>query len=192
MILSALSALITFSQFRSIANAQDNRIWLLNSTLKDFVSLVDDLREILRQQGIAIDREEIKPFIRELNMAVNELRASLVNLRNSIDRGNISDNAIVAKTSSLASGANNMIFAMENLFNHMSEFDTELERYRNSIYQLATTRGGVIEEIRLITVTPVNGRINRDLLSSQLDTAIEISDQLLPAIQELVTELGSI
>ena len=78
---------------------------------------------------------------------------------------------------------------MEGLFRNVSEFDIGLERYRNTIYQLSQSRAASIERIRLITIMPVDGRINRDLLRLELNTAIEISDLLLPAIQALVTEL---
>ena len=89
----------------------------------------------------------------------------------------------------MGSLAKSMIFAMEGLFRNVSEFDIGLERYRNTIYQLSQSRAASIERIRLITIMPVDGRINRDLLRLELNTAIEISDLLLPAIQALVTEL---
>ncbi|MEO1393805.1 MAG: hypothetical protein AAFV90_12930 [Cyanobacteria bacterium J06634_5] len=189
---SSVFAFIAFKKGGNAAKAQEREGWFVEftDTIQNAVSFVDDLKEALRQQGIRIDREELKPFVRVLNVTVNELRSSLINLRDSLEKSSISDHNIVARAADLSSLSQSMIFAVEGLFRNASEFDTSLERYRNAIYGLSEGRSASVDRIRLIVAMPTGDRINRDSLEVELNTAIEISDLLLSAIQTLAIDLG--
>ncbi|MEO0408059.1 MAG: hypothetical protein AAF289_11985 [Cyanobacteria bacterium P01_A01_bin.135] len=162
----------------------------MTSAISDIVAFVSDLREVLRQQGLSIDRQEVKPLVRELNTAVLTLRGELVTLKRAVEGGNINDASIVSQALALSGSADKMMRAVKALFDKASPFDMELERYRVDIVRLASTRAGTVEGIRIITITPIDGRINRAALLRELTTAIQQSDLLLPAVQVLAEELG--
>jgi hypothetical protein len=161
----------------------------VTSTVKGAVNFVDDVRAVLKKQGIEIDREKIKPSISELNMSVNVLLASLVNLRDYNNSKNSKDNLIASRVADLGTKMNRLIHSMENLFKRMSQYDTALEKHRVTIYQLVGTRSAKVERIRTIAIRPSESKVDRRTLNSELNTAISISKPLLQSIQDLIKEL---
>ena len=158
--------------------------------VKGAVNFVDDVRAVLKKQGIEIDREKIKPSISELNTSVNVLLASLVNLRDYTSSKNSKDNLIASRAADLGPKMNRLILSMENLFKRMSQYDTALEKHRGTIYQLVGMRAVTVERIRTIAIRPSGSKVDRRALSSELNTAISISKTLLQSIQGLIKELG--
>ena len=190
MIFSSI-ALIGFQQHKFSVDAKESNNWFneVTSTVKGAVNFVDDVRAVLKKQGIEIDREKIKPSISELNMSVNVLLASLVNLRDYNNSKNSKDNLIASRVADLGTKMNRLIHSMENLFKRMSQYDTALEKHRVTIYQLVGTRSATVERIRTIAIRPSESKVDRRTLNSELNTAISISKPLLQSIQDLIKEL---
>jgi uncharacterized protein YoxC len=184
-------ALIGFQQHKFSVNAGESNNWFneVTSTVKGAVNFVDDVRAVLKKQGIEIDREKIKPFISELNTSVNVLLASLVNLRDYTNSKNSKDNLIASRVADLGTKMNRLIRSMENLFKRMSQYDTALEKHRGTIYQLVGMRSATVERIRTIAIRPSGSKVDRMTLRSELYTAIGISKTLLQSIQDLIKEL---
>jgi hypothetical protein len=188
----ASTALLGFRQHRLSVNAEESKSWFneVTSTVKGAVNFVNDVRAVLKKQGIEIDREKIKPSVSQLNTSINALLASLVSLRDYTGRKDSKDSVIASRATDLEPKMNRLIRSMEDLFQRMSRHDTALEKHRGTIYQLVNTRAATVERIRSIAIRPSGGRVDRKGLSSELSTAIKISNTLLRSIQGLIRELG--
>lgn len=187
------TAIVGVQQREVVVKAQENKGWFneLTSTIKGSIDFVNDVRAALIKQGTEIDRHKLKPSVSEFNRAVNALLSGLTSLRKTVDKKNSQDSEIATSASNLSSKANRLIRAMEDMFRRMSSFDTDLEKYKNTIYQLVEARSGAVEEIRrTIAIRPSSGKIDRNALRSELNGAINISNSLLQAIQHLIEELG--
>lgn len=192
LIFSASITLFGFQQRKFSVNAEESKNWFdeVTSTVKGAVKFVDDVRAVLKKQGVEIDREKIKPSISELNTSVNVLLAALVNLRDYVGRRDSKANFIASKATDLAPKMNRLILSMENLFKRMGQYDTALEKHRGTIYQLVGTRAATVERIRTIAIRPSGSKVDRRALSSELNLASKISKTLLQSIQALIKELG--
>jgi chromosome segregation ATPase len=184
--------IIKFENYKDLAYAQENKDWLkeFTSTIKGTIAFVDDVRASLKRQGVEIDRQKLKPSVTELNISINALLSNLKSLRRTVDRKDNKDSEIAASASNLSPKANRMIRSMEAMFKQISSFDTALEKHRSTIYQLVDERAETVERIRLVTVRPVGGKIDRKELRSELNNAIKIGSFLLQSIQGLIMELG--
>lgn len=185
-------ALLGSQQRKVLVNAEESKNWFDNvtSVIKGAVQFVDDVRVVLKKQGIDIDREKIKPSISELNMSVNVLLADLVDLRNYVGKRDSKDNVIASKAVALRPKMSRLLLAMDALFKRMTPYDTALEKHKTTIYQLVSTRAATVERIRTIAIRPSGSKVNRKALGLELNTAIKLSNLLLQSVQNLIKELG--